>query len=199
MEDKLKQGEVPFAEGKIEEAEKCFLNFLDQNPEDAEALNNLGVIHHTRGNVQEAEGYFLKAIEAKEDYPDALLNLADLYQNAKRWEEAALQLEKSIAIDDQDHNLYNQLGMVYLEMGNIEEARTALKKSLELNPEQEIVRESLKELEKGDAVASYLPRPGSFRGAFAEINITPNVSEQNPVFLQGMGGRLERLQRFQSL
>lgn len=146
MQDKLKQGEVLFAEGKIEEAEKCFLDFLDQNPKDAEVLNNLGVIHHTRGNIQEAEGYFLKAIEAKEDYPDALLNLADLYQNAKRWKEAALQLEKSIAIDDQDHNLLNQLGMVYLEIGNTEKARPTLKKSLELNPEQETVKDSLSAL-----------------------------------------------------
>ena len=148
MENKLKQGEALFAEGKIEEAEKCFLDLLDNDPTNAEILNNLGVIYHARGNVQEAEGCFLKAIEAKEDYPDALLNLADLYQNAKRWEEAALQLEKSIAIDDQDHNLYNQLGMVYLEMGNIEKARIALKKSLELNPDQETVRDSLKTLEK---------------------------------------------------
>ena len=188
MEDKLKQGETLFAEGKIEEAEKCFLDFLDQNPEDAEALNNLGVLHYARGNVQEAEGYFLKAIEAKEDYPDALLNLADLYQNAKRWKEAALQLEKSIAIDDQDHNLLNQLGMVYLEMGNTEKARPTLKKSLELNPDQETIRESLERLEKRDMAPNYLPTPGFFRGAFAEINITPNVSEQNPLFLQGMGG-----------
>ncbi|MFH1077316.1 MAG: tetratricopeptide repeat protein, partial [Pseudomonadota bacterium] len=69
MEDKLKQGEALFAEGKIEEAEKCFSDFLDQNPEDAEALNNLGAIYYTRGNVKEAEGYFFKALEAKEDYP----------------------------------------------------------------------------------------------------------------------------------
>lgn len=188
MENKLKQGEALFAEGKIEEAEKCFLDLLDQNSEDAEALNNLGVIHHTRGNVQEAEGYFLKAIEAKEDYPDALLNLANLYQSSERWEEAAIQLEKSIAIDDQDPNPYNQLGMIYLEMGNTEKAEMVLKKSFELNPDQETVRESLERLEKRDLAPNYLSTPGSFRGAFAEINITPNVSEQNPVFLQGMGG-----------
>lgn len=152
MEDKLKQGEALFAEGKIEEAERCFLNLLDQNPEDAEALNNLGVIYYTRGNVQEAEGYFLKAVEAKEDYLDALLNLANLYQSSERWEEATLQLEKSIAIDDQDPNLYNQLGMIYLEMGNTEKAEMVLKKSLELNPEQKTVRDALNALKKQNPV-----------------------------------------------
>ena len=60
MEDKLKQGEALFAEGKVEEAEKCFLNFLEKNSEDVEALNNLGVTHHFRGNFKEAEDYLLK-------------------------------------------------------------------------------------------------------------------------------------------
>ena len=188
MEDKLKQGEALFAEGNIEEAEKYFSSLLENDPTNAEILNNLGVIHHTRGNVQEAEGYFLKALEAKEDYLDSLLNLADLYQNDKRWKEAALHLEKCIAIDDQAPNPFHQLGTVCLEMGDTEKARIALKKSLELNPDQETVRESLKELEKRDLAPNYLPTPGSFRGAFAEINITPNVSESNPIFLQGMGG-----------
>ena len=184
----IEEGEALFAQGKIEEAEKCFLDLLKKDPSNAEALNDLGVIQHTKGNIQEAEGYFLKAVEAKEDYLDALFNLADLYQNAKRWEEAALQLKKCIAIDDQDPNLYNQLGMICLEMGNTEKAKTVLARSLELNPDQETVRESLERLEKRDLAPNYLPTPGSFRGAFAEINITPNVSEQNPVFLQGMGG-----------
>lgn len=120
---------------------------MQNQPENHEALNNLGVIHHTKGNIQEAEDYFLKALTVKKDYLDALLNLADLYQNAKRWEEAAVQLEKYIAIDNQDPNLFNQLGMVYLEMGNTEKARAVLTKSLELNPNQETVRDSLKALE----------------------------------------------------
>ena len=188
IEQILKQGEGYFTAGNLEAAKECFRKILETDPNHIEALNNLGVIHHAKGNVEGAENYFLKALAIKEDYSDALLNLADLYQNSKRWEEASLQLEKSIAIDDQDMDVFNQLGMVYLEMGNIEKARIALKKSLELNSDQETVRESLKELEKGDAVTNYLPTPGSFRGAFAEINITPNVSEQNPVFLQGMGG-----------
>lgn len=152
MKNPIKQGEALFAEGKIEEVEKCFLDFLDQNPEDAEAFNNLGVIHHTRGNVQEAEGYFLKAVEAKEDYPDFLLSLSNLYQNAKRWEEGAIQLEKYITIDNQDHNIFNQLGMIYLEMDDTVKALPVLKKSLELNPEQKTVRDALNALKKQNLV-----------------------------------------------
>lgn len=46
MENKLKRSEALFAEGKIEEAEKCFLSLLEENPENEEVLNNIGVIHH---------------------------------------------------------------------------------------------------------------------------------------------------------
>ena len=61
MENKLKQGEALFSEGKIEEAEKCFLDLLDKNPENSEILNNVGVIHYTRGDLEEAEAFFFKA------------------------------------------------------------------------------------------------------------------------------------------
>jgi glycosyltransferase involved in cell wall biosynthesis len=148
MEDKLKQGEALFAEGKIEEAEKCFLYLLNENSEDPEVLNNLGVVSYLGGNFEGSEDYLLKAIAVKEDYLDALQNIADLYKSTNRWKEAAIQLEKYITIDNQDHNIFNQLGVVYLEMGNNEKARIALKKSLELNPEQETVKDSLSALEQ---------------------------------------------------
>lgn len=188
MEDKLKQGETLFAEGKIEEAEKYFLDIVNENPEDEEALNNLGVISHAIGNFDNAEDYLLKALSVKDEHLDVLLNLADLYQSTNRWREAAVQLKKYISIYNQDHNVFNQLATVYLEVGNTQNARSALEKSLALKPDQDIIKESLQELEKGNVITSYLPTSGSFRGAFAEINITPNVSEQNSVFLQGMGG-----------
>ena len=98
MEDKLKQGEALFAEGKIEEAEKCFLYLLNENSEDPEVLNNLGVVSYLGGNFEGSEDYLLKAIAVKEDYLDALQNIADLYKSTNRWKEAAIQLEKYITI-----------------------------------------------------------------------------------------------------
>jgi len=144
----VKTGEALFAEGKVEKAEKCFLDLLENDPMNAETLNNLGVVQHTKGNIQEAEDFFLKALAAKEDCLEALLNLVDLYQNAKRWKEASVHLERSIEIENKDANLFNQLGTIYLEMAETEKARVTLKKSLELNPDQQIVADSLRALEK---------------------------------------------------
>ena len=142
----VKTGETLFAEGKAEEAEKCFLDLLKKHPSNAEALNDLGVIQHAKGAVKDAEEFFLKALAIKEDYLDALLNLVDLYQNAKRWKEASVHLERSIEIENKDANLFNQLGLIYLEMDDTVKALPALKKSLELNPEQKTVRDSFNAL-----------------------------------------------------
>ncbi|MFH1673056.1 MAG: tetratricopeptide repeat protein [Pseudomonadota bacterium] len=147
IDDKIKEGEILFSEGKIKEAEKTFWDLLENAPTNIEILNNLGVIRHVQGRLDEAEEFFLKALSAKDDHPDALLNLAGLCQNVGRWKESANQLEKYTSIYEQDPNGFNQLGMVYMEMGNIEKARKALAKSLELDPDQEIIRDSLNQLE----------------------------------------------------
>lgn len=188
VEDKLKKGEALFAEGKIEEAEKCFLDMVEINSKDAEALNNLGVVNYAAGNLDHAEGYLLKALSVNDVYLEALRNLSDLYQSSNRWKEAAFMLERYAKIDDKDHNVLNKLAMVYLEEGDIQNARHVLEKSLLLKQDQDIILQSLQKLQIKDERPSYLPKADSFRAAFAEINITPKVSPNNPVFLQGMGG-----------
>ena len=122
IESQIRKGEALFSEGKLEEAERCFLNLLDNNPADSEILNNVGVIHYTRGNLEEAETFFFRAIAAEDEYQEALINLANLYENSKRWEDAARYYEKCASINDQDPNLFNQLGRVYLEKGDVEKS-----------------------------------------------------------------------------
>ena len=179
MNNRLKQGETLFADGKIKEAENYFLDLVDNDPANAEILNNLGVIYYTQTNIEKAEKFFLKALAIQEDHLDSMLNLVDLYQNVKRWEEAALQLEKCITIDNQNPNLYNQLGMIYLEMDYTGKARTVLKKSLKLNTEQEAIRISLNALEPLTDIPT-APR-------IISRNRVPTVSVGLPVY---NGGKL---------
>jgi colanic acid/amylovoran biosynthesis protein len=147
MDDHVKQYELLFKEGKIEEAENFFISHLEKNPEHVEVLNNLGVIHYSKGNLKIAEDFFTKAISTQNDYLDAILNLANLYQNEKRWKDAACQLEKCILICSDDPNLYNQLAMNYMEYGDLENARNVIIKSLELGPEQIDIQELLSAIE----------------------------------------------------
>jgi len=148
LEEKIKNGEALFTSGKIKEAEECFQELVKMDPENAEVLNDLGVISHIRGDLDKSEDYLLKALAIKEDYLDALNNLGDLYLTANRSDEAFSQFEKYMSIGNQDPtSFYNELGKAYLERGKFEKARMVLAKSLELNPDQEVVRDSLKALE----------------------------------------------------
>ena len=152
MEDKLRQGEALFAEGKIEEAEKCFMDLVKKNSEDAEALNNLGVISYATGNFDNAEGYLLKAISVRDDYLDALQNLADFYQEQGRLVEAASCLERYISIGAKNTSILNRIGLIYLKMNDAIKAKEVLKESLKLDPEQEKVKKYLEEVERKNGV-----------------------------------------------
>lgn len=148
MDDDIKQGEKLFDEGKVDKAEKIFLNLLEKNPEDVESMNNLGAINYANGNLRKAEDFFIKAVATKNDYLDALLNLSDLYRNEKRWKDAACQLEKCILIRQDDPDLYNQLAMTYIECGDLINARNIIIKSFDLKPEQQDIQEVMANMEE---------------------------------------------------
>ena len=140
----IELGETLFARGKIEESKNYFLTLLKKFPDNAEILNNVGVIFHEQGNIGEAKHYFLRALASQADYVESLLNLADLYQSQKQWKEAADHLEKYTRIVENDYNVFNQLGFDYLKIGDTLLAQAVLEKSLELNPEQREVENSLR-------------------------------------------------------
>jgi len=48
MNNKLNEGETLFADGEIDEAEKCFLSLVEIDSDCKEAYNNLGVIAFQR-------------------------------------------------------------------------------------------------------------------------------------------------------
>ena len=104
MENKLKQGEALFAEGKIEEAEKCFLEILNEDPKNKEAYNNLGVISFQRQDIEQALEYLTKVLEIDPFHKDAILNYSALLKSTNRFYDSMPILEKAIERfpDDQE-------------------------------------------------------------------------------------------------
>jgi polysaccharide pyruvyl transferase WcaK-like protein len=141
-------GEALFSGGDVEESKNHFLKLLKKFPDNAQILNNVGVMFYEQGNIDDAEQYFLRALASQADYVESLLNLADLYQDQKRWKEAAEQLEKCVLIRADDPEIFNQLAMVYLEAGNVAQARNEIRKSLALNPAQKDIQDICMTLEE---------------------------------------------------
>lgn len=78
MTNGVLRGETLYAEGKIEEAEKRFLDLLESKPNNKEALNNLGVIAFGRNKPGRAADYFSQAIKADPFYLEAVFNYCNL-------------------------------------------------------------------------------------------------------------------------
>jgi glycosyltransferase involved in cell wall biosynthesis len=114
VEDKLKQGEALFAEGKIEEAEKCFLQILEQDFENKEAYNNLGVIEYTRKNIEPAFEYFSQALKIDPFYKDTIFNYIILLRDLNRFHESVPILEKVLNKFPDDHEISQLLNKACL-------------------------------------------------------------------------------------
>jgi len=104
MEDIIRHGEELFAEGKIEEAENCFLDLLSKDSRQAEILNNLGVIAFQRQDTEQAILYFTRSLEIAPFYKDAVLNYCDVLGSLSLAHEAIPFLEKVVQNypDDQE-------------------------------------------------------------------------------------------------
>ena len=105
MQDKLKQGEALFAEGKIEEAEKCFLEILEHDHKNKEACNNLGVIVFQKQDAKQAIFYFTRALKIDPFYKDAVLNYCDVLGSLSLAHEAIPFLEKVVQKYPDDQQL----------------------------------------------------------------------------------------------
>jgi glycosyltransferase involved in cell wall biosynthesis/ubiquinone/menaquinone biosynthesis C-methylase UbiE len=94
MNNKLKEGETLFADGKIEEAEKCFLSLIEDDSDCKEAYNNLGVVAFQKDDREKAIDYFTRSLEIDPLYRDAILNYTSLLRTLNQIHIAVPLLEK---------------------------------------------------------------------------------------------------------
>lgn len=112
MKDKLIQGETLFADGKIEEAEKCFLNVLKYDPQNKEVLNNLGVIAFQGQQIESAIDYFDKSLKIDPFYKEAVLNYVYILKELNLIAEASSYLYKIIEANPNDKELKQLLNEI---------------------------------------------------------------------------------------
>jgi putative glycosyltransferase (TIGR04372 family) len=143
VKESLTTGKTLFQEGKLDEAHTYFGDILQVNPENHEALNNMGTVFYAKGDLSAAETRFLKAFSFSPDDDDILLNLIDLYIGQKRWREAIPLLERYLTHQCSDYERLNQLAVAYMEYDASHKAVPILLRSLAIEPEQAIVHEAL--------------------------------------------------------
>ena len=94
LEFKNKLGSALASNGQLAEAEKQYMEILQEFPKHVSALTNLGFLKLQRGDVFSCQTLYLKALALDPDYEPLLLNIAGLYAYKKDFKQAKVYLER---------------------------------------------------------------------------------------------------------
>ena len=99
-------------QGKLDEAEELYLKVLEQNPENAEVLNFVGIINLQKFKLSQAEEYIKKAIEISPE-PYFYENLAKVYLEMEDTEKAISLYSELLKSQPDNYNYVFNIASAY--------------------------------------------------------------------------------------
>ena len=129
--------------GRYQEALTCIKEHLQRQPEDAQALNDMGAILHCLGRSDEAIEHLVKARNLRGDCAEIIWNLAEAYLADGKANEAMQLFDSMERMGILSADLLNRTANVFLNQNNKADAIEALLRSLQLCPDQEVLKPML--------------------------------------------------------
>ena len=117
-------------EGQLANAERLFLAMLDEEPDDLQALNALGIISFVLENYTNAETYFSKAIEAHPNNKIGYLNRSQIYQLRGDNQAALKDLTQAINTTSHPDDIYKR-ALLYMKLEEWQKAEQDLDKIIQ--------------------------------------------------------------------
>ncbi len=130
----LENAIIAYKKNDLTTAQSIYLEVLENEPENSEAIGNLGVISKALGNFKEAISYYIKAIKINPDNPLTYNNLGNTFKAVKDYKRAILAFSDCIKRDPKNFSAYNNLGIVYESIGDNNKAISAYKEAVRINP-----------------------------------------------------------------
>ena len=121
-------------EGRLAEAEAIYREILAGNPQDAEALNRLGLVLRLGGRTDAAIELIRRAIAISPGNASYHSNLGIALHQAGRVDEAVAELESATRLKPDSGGGFSNLGYALLDQGRAEEAVGALRRAIVLLP-----------------------------------------------------------------
>jgi Flp pilus assembly protein TadD len=144
-------------EGRIDEALEILESLLRQNPDDARAHNDLGVLYLQNQQTAKSLEHHERAVALAPDNGLYRRNLAGLcFSRLGMADEAIFLLTDFLKKHPDDIDTLVGLGQLSLEVGRPEEAKTFLADVLRLQPSNDEVRTILARLDEADANPFFL-------------------------------------------
>ena len=121
--------------GDLNEAEGLYRRVLAQEPANAEALHNLGVVGLQSGHPAAAAGLFRKTLESDPGYTDAYCNLGLALRAQGLLEEAAQAYGQAIEAAPDMAEAHSNLGVVLKEQGALDAAADCYREAIRIAPD----------------------------------------------------------------
>jgi tetratricopeptide (TPR) repeat protein len=129
----LKQAIALQMKGDLSAAEAIYKKFLDQNPQDLDALNNLGVLKRSQKKFDEATVLLEKVIQINPNASTTWDNLGQIHQTMGQIKKSIHHYEEAIRLSPNFIEAHIHLGLAWNEMKEPIKGEETFKKVLEMN------------------------------------------------------------------
>jgi tetratricopeptide (TPR) repeat protein len=160
--------------GQLAVAETIYRQVLRENPDDADAIQLLGIIAGQRGDRDTAIELIRKSIQLKPDHPGAYRNLAPLLAQKGQLDDAIAAYRKFLELRPNSPEIHVDLGAALKACGRLDEASISVSKAIELKPDfafahNELGNIAVAQRRADDAIAAYSKAIG-LKPNFAEAH-----------------------------
>lgn len=121
--------------GRLAEAEALYRQVLSAQPENLDALNNLGIALGCQERMRDAAEIFRRVVVLMPAHADSWNNLGITLAADGRFAEAMEAYSRSLALVSNQPEAYNNIGNAYKELGQIEQAEAAYRRALTERPQ----------------------------------------------------------------
>lgn len=180
-------GAYAFEQNRYSDAERAYLDALNDDPNYYDALSNLGDVYRMQNRNADAEQMYLKAIAAGAPYADTHYNLGVVYTAMGRLPEAEQALEKAVELQPSMINARYNLAWVYDNEGKMREAEQAYGETLSYKPSYPEPRINLGVL---------LTKQGRLKEGLDQLLAARSYAPSHPVMLYALGDVYYKLGRY---
>jgi tetratricopeptide (TPR) repeat protein len=120
--------------GATDKAESAWKRALAVNPNNFEALSNLGVLELRRKHYLQGAEFFQRASRLRPDEPNPYLNLGETYLKMGLRDQAEPQLRAAVTLAPLNTRARNKLGQLLMEKGRLDEAEEQFRASIRVEP-----------------------------------------------------------------
>ncbi|MGC1323362.1 MAG: tetratricopeptide repeat protein [Candidatus Udaeobacter sp.] len=121
-------------QGEYRTAEKQYQTILAKDPNNLDALSNLGVVYFRTGKIQSAESTLKKALALAPNDDFVLTTLGIVHYRQSKFDDALKELTKAIELNPNSATAHNYLGITASQKGRQQEAEKEMLQAIAEDP-----------------------------------------------------------------